>query len=78
MNNFNPSTNRIGGFTEHDGTIDFYSRINCLINKDYFVLDFGAGRGSWSEDKSLFRKQTRSLRGKVKMFMDAILIRVFI
>tara|TARA_A100001388_G_C28636476_1_gene434886 strand:- start:125 stop:844 length:720 start_codon:yes stop_codon:yes gene_type:complete len=66
MKKFNPNANRIGGFSENDGTIDYYSRINCLINKDYLILDFGAGRGSWAEDKSLFRKKTRRLIGKVK------------
>ena len=68
MNKFNPNANKIGGFSENDGTIDFYARINCLINKDSLVLDFGAGRGAWAEDKSLFRKRTRSLKGKVKKF----------
>ncbi len=65
MKSFNPNSNKVGGYSENDGTIDFYSRINCLINKDSRVLDFGAGRGSWSEDKVLFRKQTRLLKGKV-------------
>ena len=66
MKSFNPNSNKIGGYSVNDGTIDFYSRINCLLNKDSIVLDFGAGRGAWSEDKSLFRKQTRSLKGKVQ------------
>lgn len=66
MNKFNPNDNKVGGFSENDGTIDFYSRINCLINKESLVLDFGAGRGAWAEDKSLFRKKTRCLKGKVK------------
>lgn len=64
--NFNPYENKIGGYSENDGTIDFYSRINCLINHDSEVLDFGAGRGYWAEDNSFFRKQTRLLKGKVK------------
>ena len=66
MKSFNPNANKIGGFSENDGTIDFYSRINCLIKNDFQVLDFGAGRGAWSEDESFFRKQTRNLKGKVK------------
>lgn len=67
MNFFNPNANKIGGYSENDGTIDFYSRINCLINNDSKVLDYGAGRGYWAEDKSVFRKQTRNLKGKVKI-----------
>ena len=43
MNVFNPNSGKIGGYSETDGTIDFYSRINCLINQESIVLDFGAG-----------------------------------
>ena len=66
MKSFNPNANKVGGFSENDGTIDFYSRINCLINDDSVVLDYGAGRGSWAEDENVFRKKTRNLKGKVK------------
>ena len=65
MKGFVPSYNKIGGYTENDGTIDFYSRIQCLIKKESKVLDYGAGRGSWSDDKSKFRKKTRTLQGEV-------------
>ncbi len=67
MNFFNPNENKIGGYSQNDGTIDFYSRINCLIDNNSEVLDFGAGRGSWAEDTSKFRKETRALKSKVKM-----------
>tara|TARA_B100000401_G_scaffold370219_1_gene269016 strand:+ start:1086 stop:1805 length:720 start_codon:yes stop_codon:yes gene_type:complete len=66
MKSFNPNAKKIGGYSENDGTIDFYSRINCLINKNSEVLDFGAGRGAWAEDENIFRKKTRNLKGKVK------------
>ena len=66
MKSFNPNANKIGGYSENDGTIDFYSRINCLINNDSVVLDYGAGRGAWAEDENNFRKKTRNLKGKVK------------
>ena len=66
MKSFNPNANKIGGYSENDGTIDFYSRINCLITSDSEVLDFGAGRGAWAEDEINFRKNTRNLKGKVK------------
>ena len=63
---FNPAENKVGGFTENDGTIDFYARVNSLINKDLVVLDYGAGRGGWENDKCKFRKDIRDLRGKAK------------
>ena len=59
MKSFNPNAYKIGGYSENDGTIDFYSRINCLINDNSEVLDFGAGRGAWAEDENVFRKKTR-------------------
>ena len=67
MKGFNPNSRKIGGYSENDGTIDFYSRINCLINEKSTVLDFGAGRGIWLEDKCEFRKNTRLLKNKVKV-----------
>ncbi len=67
MNVFNPNSGKIGGYSETDGTIDFYSRINCLINQESIVLDFGAGRGIWFEDKCEYRKNTRLLKNKVKI-----------
>lgn len=36
-----------GGYTSRDGSIEFYTRINALINPGAYLLDFGAGRGSW-------------------------------
>jgi len=66
MQSWNPNANKVGGFSENDGTIDFYSRINYLIKDDSEVLDYGAGRGAWAEDENVFRKKKRNLRGKVK------------
>lgn len=55
-----------GGFTSIDGTIEFYSRINALLDEDMVVLDFGAGRAAWFEDdKCLYRKSLRTIKGKV-------------
>ena len=66
MKSFNPNVNKVGGYSENDGTIDFHSRINCLIKDDSVVLDYGAGRGAWAKDEIVFRKKTRNLKGKVK------------
>lgn len=62
---FYPEVNA-GGFTSQDGTIEFYTRVNALIDKSMVVLDFGAGRASWYEDETCdYRKQLRLLMGKV-------------
>lgn len=50
----NPAAQRIypevsaGGFTRHDGFIEFFQRINSVLTPDSVVLDFGAGRGAWT------------------------------
>ncbi len=55
-----------GGFTRHDGFVDFYFRLASLLRPDSVVLDFGAGRGAWS-DYPLARvhKDLRDLQSKV-------------
>jgi len=54
----------LGGFTAHDGTIEFYSRVKTLLRPDMTVLDFGAGRGAWFEDEqSPFRRAMRLIKG---------------
>lgn len=54
-----------GGFSDIDGTVAFYSRVNALIHSSFTVVDFGCGRGSHSEDPIRFRRELRCLRGKV-------------
>ena len=66
MKNRDLFNNRVGGFSEQDGTIDFYSRISCLIDKNSRVLDLGAGRAAWFEDECKYRRDLRFLKGKVK------------
>jgi SAM-dependent methyltransferase len=39
-----------GGFTRRDGFVEFYTRVNALLDEDSEVLDFGAGRGQWTDD----------------------------
>jgi SAM-dependent methyltransferase len=56
---------RFGGFSNIDGTIAFYSRINSLLNPSSIVLDIGCGRGAYHEDKVVYRRDLRVLRGKV-------------
>ena len=55
---------RLGGFSDVDGTLAFYNRVNALIGPDSVVVDAGCGRGAYGEDPLLFRRQTRILKGK--------------
>ncbi|HEV2746399.1 MAG TPA: class I SAM-dependent methyltransferase [Allosphingosinicella sp.] len=58
---------RAGGFSHVDGTIEFYQRINALLEPDMIVLDFGAGRGEQLLDESVpYRARLCRLQGKVK------------
>ncbi len=70
--NYQPFDNLPGGYSSNDGTIDFYLRTNALINKNFTVLDFGAGRAGWYEDdKCETRKKVRYLKGKVNKLIAA-------
>lgn len=55
---------RFGGFTDIDGTIAFFNRINALVDSDSIVLDVGCGRGEYAEDDVAYRKDLRNLKGK--------------
>ena len=56
-----------GGFTRHDGFVDFYVRVGALIRDETRVLDFGAGRGAWADGTlSEFHRELRDLRGRAK------------
>ena len=48
------------------GTIEFYTRINTLLEPSMKVLDFGAGRGEALTDSGCgYKKRLMMLRGKV-------------
>lgn len=69
---YKPSDAMVGGFTENDGTIDFYLRINSIIDSSSIVLDLGAGRAAWYEDDSCkTRRDIRLIKGKVKQLIAA-------
>lgn len=58
-----------GGFTRHDGTVEFYTRVNALLRPDMAVLDFGAGRGAQldrDQDAAPYRTGLCRIRGKVE------------
>jgi SAM-dependent methyltransferase len=56
---------KFGGFSDVDGTIAFYTRINALLSASDVVLDIGCGRGAFLEDEIQYRRNLRNLRGKV-------------
>ena len=55
-----------GGFTDADGTVAFYSRVNSLVRPSFRVVDFGCGRGAQTEDPIEFRRGLRCFKGKVE------------
>jgi SAM-dependent methyltransferase len=57
---------RFGGFSDVDGTVLFYSRINALVTPSAVVLDVGCGRGLHAGDMSAYRRSLRHLRGRVR------------
>lgn len=54
-----------GGFSRIDGTIQFFIRVNALVEPGMTVLDIGAGRGATAETNAATR-WLYSLRGKVR------------
>ncbi len=56
-----------GGFTRADGFVEFYSRVNALLEDDAEVLDFGAGRGLWAtEQMAPFHRRLRAIEKRAK------------
>lgn len=68
-----------GGFTRTDGTVEFYTRVNALLQPNMVVLDIGAGRGAQLlETASPYRTSLVRIQGKVKRLVgvdvdDAVL-----
>lgn len=62
----------VGGFSDNDGTIDFYLRVRSLVDAHSVVLDLGAGRASWFEDDQCkTRRDIRLLKGSVAKVIAA-------
>lgn len=57
---------RFGGFTDVDGTVRFYHRVNALVEPDFVVVDVGCGRGSYLEDPTVYRRNLQLLKGKCR------------
>ena len=55
-----------GGFTRYDGFVEFYTRVNALLDNTSEVLDFGAGRGLWAtEPLAPFSRHLRAFHERV-------------
>ena len=65
---FKPFIDLPGSFSTNDGTIDFYLRIRTLVNKNKKVVDLGAGKGLWFNDKKniKIRKSIQHLKKDAK------------
>lgn len=57
---------QFGGFTDIDGTITFYTRVNALLQPSFVILDIGCGRGAYRDDPIRLRKKLRIFKHKVK------------
>jgi SAM-dependent methyltransferase len=55
-----------GGFTDMDGTLIFYARVQELLWKEAIAVDVGCGRGTQADDSVRVRRELRILRGKCK------------
>lgn len=70
MTGYDPADRLLGGFSELDGTMEFFSRLGALLEPHFVVVDLGAGRGSWhSEDRVPFRRNLRDIRSKVAEYV---------
>jgi len=56
---------RIVGFSRADGAVDFYCRVNALVNSESLVVDFGCGRGEFADDPVSYRRGLRCFKGRV-------------
>jgi SAM-dependent methyltransferase len=56
---------KFGGFTNVDGSIVFFARVNSLLAPSFTVLDVGCGRGAYGEDAVAVRRNLRIIKGKV-------------
>ncbi|MCL2541520.1 MAG: class I SAM-dependent methyltransferase [Nocardioidaceae bacterium] len=61
---------KAGGYTRRDGFVDFYQRVNALVDADSEVLDFGAGRGLWQfEPLAPYHRRLRAIHERVRRYV---------
>jgi len=68
---YDPGEEMLGGFTTGDGTIEFFTRINAILEPHFTVLDYGAGRGSWYFSEYGYKNRLHTIKGKVASFICA-------
>lgn len=69
---YDPNLKYFGRYSPQDGAVDFYGRVNSILEPDMEILDLGAGRGAWyEEDKSPWRRNLRDFRKKVRKVIAA-------
>lgn len=69
---YDPADEMLDGYTSQDGTVEFYCRVNAIIQPEFKVLDLGVGRGSWYyAEKSSYKRGLREFRGKVREYIGA-------
>ena len=56
---------KFGGFSDMDGTLAFYLRVNALLTPASVAVDYGCGRGAYGDDRLPLRRELRILKGKV-------------
>jgi len=58
---------RFGGFSDVDGTVAFYTRLQAMLDPTMTVLDVGCGRGAGMVDNPVaYRRELLKLRGKCR------------
>jgi SAM-dependent methyltransferase len=62
---------RFGGFTNVDGTVAFYTRVNSVLDPSFVVLDLGCGRGAAAFDPVPWRRALRQLKRRCDRVIGA-------
>ena len=62
---------RFGGFTNVDGTVAFYTRVNSVLDASFVVLDLGCGRGAAASDRVPWRRGLRQLKRRCDRVIGA-------
>lgn len=57
---------RFGGFTEVDGAVKFFTRVQALLDPEGRAIDLGCGRAAYQEDSCATRRELRIMQGKCK------------
>ncbi len=57
----------VGGFSRVNGGVEFYTRINALVDSESTVLDYGAGRGAQIDLEPVpYIRRLKTLKGRVR------------